>query len=76
MSVTADARYALESEIEGLRFKPGLVEEGDEEGSETAVYVKGYFALDGEFGKGRYVVHYAMGEVGRRADQEDGVAVD
>lgn len=39
MRVAADARYALESEVEELGLEAGFFEEGDEEGAQAAVDV-------------------------------------
>ena len=38
--------------------------------------MEGDAALEGQLGEGRDVVYYAVGEVGGRADEEDGVSVD
>ena len=39
MRIAADAGYAFEGEVEGLGFEASGGEEGDEEGTETAVYM-------------------------------------
>ena len=49
MCVTAYASNALKSEIEEFGLEACFLEEGDEKGTETAVDVKGDFALYGQF---------------------------
>lgn len=64
MRIATNTRNTLESEIEELSLEPCLLEEGHEEGAETAVYMQRDLALDGEFGERGYVVDDAVGEVG------------
>jgi hypothetical protein len=65
VSIATYASDALESEVEEFGFEPGFLEEGDEEGAETAVNVKWDLALYCKLGEGAYVVDNAVGEVGR-----------
>lgn len=78
VGVAAYAGDALEGEVEGDGGEASAGEEGDEEGAETAVDVKGELALlaEGETGEGGNVVDDAVGEIRGGADEEDGVAVD
>jgi hypothetical protein len=63
--VAGDGGDALESEVEGLGLEAGLLEEGDEEGAETAVDVERDGLAEGEAGERGDVVDDAVGEVGR-----------
>ena len=76
MSVAANTGDALESEIEELSFEAGLGEEGDEEGSKTAVDVKPELLAESEFGESNNVVDDTVGEVGCGTDEEYRVGVD
>lgn len=51
MRVAGDARDALKSEVEERALEPGSLEEGDEEGSETAVDVEWDLAPERELGE-------------------------
>ena len=77
VGIATDACDAFEGEVEGGGGEPGAREEGDQEGSEAAVYVEGESALfaEGEAGEGGDVVDDAVGEVGGGTDEEDGVAI-
>lgn len=76
VGVAADASDALEAEVEELSVEAGALEERHEEGAQAAVDVQRDLALDGELGERGDVVDDAVWEVGRGADEEDGVAVD
>ena len=49
MCITAYASNTLKPEIEEFGLETCFLEEGDEKGAETAVDVKGNFALYGQF---------------------------
>ena len=76
MRIAADARHTGESEVEvdGLEASFGKI--GHEKGAEAAVDVEGYLVADREPGEGGNVVDDAVGEIGGRTDEENGVAVD
>ncbi|KAI3476294.1 hypothetical protein L1887_62131 [Cichorium endivia] len=74
--VARDRGDAIQTEVERLRVKAGLVEEGHEEGAEAAIYVQQNVVTLGEFGEVGDVVDDTVGEVGCGTDEADGVAVD
>ena len=76
MCVAAYACDTFESEVKKFRLKTRFLEEGDTEGSKTAVYVKRYLALYCELREGANVVDDSMWEIRCRAYKEDRVAVD
>lgn len=73
--VAGDGGDALDAEVEGFGFVAGAGEEGDEKGAEAAVHMEADVAFGGEAAQGGYVVDDAVGEVGCRAYEEDGVCV-
>ena len=69
MRIAADARHALEGEIERGGFEAGAREEWHQEGTEAAVDVQREAFAQGETGERGDVVDDAVGEVRRRADE-------
>ena len=75
--VARDGRDARDAEVERDGGEARALEEGDEEGAEAAVDVQAHArVLDGEVRQRGDVVDCAVGEVRRRADEEDRVGVD
>jgi hypothetical protein len=69
-------RHSFQSEIEKFALVACFLKEWNEERAEAAVYVQESLPLQCEFGKSADVVDDAVGEVGCRTDQENGVAIN
>lgn len=76
MGVAADARDPLQAEVERFRLKAGFFKEGDEERAKAAVHVQAELLPQRKPGEAGDVVDDAVGEVGRRPNEQDCVAVD
>lgn len=81
VGVDTDARHTRLTEVKATlifvwRGKAGFLEEGNDEGSQAAVDVKGYLVRSRKAGKSGDVVNNAMWKVGRRANQKNSVPVD
>jgi hypothetical protein len=68
VSVTADAGNTLQSEVEELGFETSTLEEGNQEGSQTAVDMEPEVLAKGKLGQSRDVVDNTVREVGSRTD--------
>jgi hypothetical protein len=75
VGVAGDGCDTLEAEVEERGGEAGGGEEGNDEGAEAAVNVKGDATADSKLGERGDVIDDAVGKVRGRADEEDRVAV-